>query len=106
VVLALRVGPARIIELPSGDVLGDDAPDPAVSVESGEFVTREGKSTLVGEDPNDSGSSVRVFVEESRESFERVVSGGSSRASCLSNCAIGDGETGDGDSGCIKNQRV
>lgn len=100
--LALRLGPATIMELPSRDAPGDDAPDSTVSVESREFVRREGKSTAVGEDPSDSGSSVKVFVEESRESFEGVVGGRSSRASCLSNCAIGDGEMGDGGSECIK----
>lgn len=95
-----------MIELPSRDVPGDDAPDSAVSVESREFVRREGKSTLVGEDPSDSGSSVRVCMGESRESFEVVVGGRSSRASCSSNCAIGDGETSDDGSECIKCQRV
>jgi len=105
-VLALRLGPATIMELPSRDAPGDDAPDSTVSVESREFVMREGKSTAVGEDPSDSGSSVKVFVEESRESFEGVVGGRSSRASCLSNCAIGDGEIGDGGSECIKGSRV
>lgn len=101
-VLALRAGPAGIIELPSRDVLDDDALDPPVSVESLEFVRREGKSTPIGEDPSDSGSSVRVFMGESREPFERAVGCRSSRASCSSNCAIGDGETTDDDSECIK----
>lgn len=95
-----------MIELPSRGSLGDGAPDSAVSDESREFVRREGKSTFVGEDASDSGSSVRVFMEESRESFERVVWGVSSRASCWSNCAIGDGETSDDGSECIKSQRV
>ena len=73
------------MQLPSRDGLDDDAADSAVSVESRELVRREGKSTLVGEDPSDSGSSVRVFVEESSESLEGVVGGRSSKASCLSN---------------------
>jgi len=93
--LASCIGPAGIIELPSRDVLDDDAPDSAVSVESREFVRREGKSTPVGEDPSDSGSSVNVFMGDSRGSFERVAGDKSSRASCSSNCAIGDEETSD-----------
>lgn len=102
-VLALCVGPAGIIQLPSRDVLDDDAAGSAVSVGSWEVGMREGESTLVGEDPIDSGSSVRVFVEESRESSEGVVGGRSSRASCSSNWVIGEGETsGCGSSGCIK----
>ena len=92
-VLALRVGPAGIVQLPARDSLGDDTADSAVSVESLELVVRrEGKSTLVGEDRRDSGSSVRVFEVESRESLE---GDRSSRASCSSNWAIGEGETSD-----------
>lgn len=82
--LALRVGPAGIIQLPSRDVLGDGA-DSTVRLESRELGRREGKSTPVGEDPSDSGSSVKVCVEESREPLEGVVDGRSSRASCSSN---------------------
>lgn len=103
VVLALCVGPAGIMQLPSRDVLDEEAADSAVSVDSREPV-REGKSIPFGEDPSDSGSSVRVIVEESSESLE--VGGRSSRASCLSNWAIGEGETSDGGSECIKGQRV
>ena len=102
-VLGLRVGPAGIIQLPSRDLLDEEAVDSAVNVDSREPV-REGKSIPVGEDPSDSGSSVRVLVEESSESLE--AGGRSSRASCLSNWAIGDGETSDGGSECIKGQRV
>lgn len=91
-----------MVQLPSRDVPDDDAADSAVSVESRELARREGKSTLVGEDPDDSGSSVRIFVEESREPSERIVGGRSSKASCLSNWVIGDGETGDGGSECIE----
>jgi len=97
--LALCVGPAGIIQLPSRDGLDDDAGDSVV--ESRESVRREGKSTLVGEDRSDSGSSVRVFEVESRESLERAVGCRSSKASCSSNRAIGVGETTDGSSGCI-----
>lgn len=89
------------MQLPSRDVLDEEAVDSSVSVDSREPV-REGKSIPVGEDPSDSGSSVRVLG--SSESLE--VGGRSSRASCLSNWAIGEGETSDGDSECIKGQGV
>jgi len=95
------MGPAGIIQLPSRDGLDEDAGDSVVSVESRESVRREGKSTLVGEDRSDSGSSIRVFEVESRESLERAVGCRSSKASCSSNLAIGEGETTDCGSGCI-----
>jgi len=95
-----------MIELPSRDVLVDDVADSAVRVESRESVKRVGKSTLVGDDRNDSGSSVRVFEGEPRESFERVAGDRSSKASCSSNWAIGEGEASDGGSECIKVRRV
>lgn len=59
-----------MIQLPSRDGLVDDVADSAVRVESLELVSREGKSTLVGDDWSDSGSSVSVFKGESGESFE------------------------------------
>lgn len=98
---ALRVGPAGIIQLPSRDLFDEEAVDSAVNVDSRE-PAREGKLIPVGEDPSDSGSSVRVLEEESSESLE--AGDRSSRASCLSNWAIGDGETSDGGSECIKDQ--
>jgi hypothetical protein len=105
--LALRTGPAGMIQLPSRDGLPDDAADSTVSDESRELVRREGNSTLVGDNRSDSGSSVRVFERESRDSLEGVLGGRLSRASCSSNWAIGEGETsGDDGSTCIRVARV
>jgi hypothetical protein len=91
--LEVCAGPAGIMQLPSGDGLEGDAAESAVRLESLELVRREGKSTFVGEARSDSGSSVRVFVGESRESLERAAGGRWSRASCSSNWAIGVGAT-------------
>lgn len=74
-----------MMQLPSRDGLADDAADSAVSVESRELLKREGKSTLVGDDRSDSGSSVSVFEGESRESLEAAMGCISSKASCSSN---------------------
>lgn len=76
-------GPAGIVQLPSVD--GLEVIDSVASDESLELVRREGASTRVGEDTNDSGSSVRVFVQESREYLEGAVEGRSSKANCPSN---------------------
>ena len=91
--LSSRTGPAGMIQLPSRDGLADDS---VVSVESRELLRREGKSILVGDDRSDSGSSVRVFEGDSNESLEGEMGGISSKASCSSNWAIGEGETSDG----------
>jgi len=96
VVLALRTGPAGMMQLPSRDCLADDVADSAVSVESRELLKRVGKSTLVGDDRNESGSSVSVLAGESGESLEAETGGISSKASCSSNWAMGEGETSDG----------
>jgi len=73
------------MQLPSRDGLGDDVADSAVSVESRELLKRVGKSTLVGDDRSDSGSSVRAFEGESGESSEVGKGAISSKASCSSN---------------------
>jgi len=96
VVLEFCEGPAGIMELPSRDGPGGDAADSAVREEFLEFVKREGESVVVGEENSDRGSSVRVFTEESGECLEGALDGRSSRASCSSNRAIGEGAT----SGC------
>ena len=81
--------------------------DSVVSVESRELVRREGNSTLVGDDRIDSGSSVRALEGEPRESLEGEVGDRSSKASCSSSLAIGEGETsGGGGWGCIEVTRV
>jgi len=74
-----------MIQLPSRDGLADEVADSAVSVESRELLKRVGKSTLVGDDRSDSGSSVSVFDGESGEPLEAETGGISSKASCSSN---------------------
>jgi len=74
-----------MVQLPSRDALDDDTGDSTIRVDSRDLGRREGKSTLIGEDRSDSGSSVRAFDEESRESLERTPDCRSSRASCSSN---------------------
>lgn len=76
-------GPAGIVQLPSRDDL--EAADLVVSDESLESVRIKGESTRVGEDASDSGSSVKVFVQESREPLERALDDRSSKANCSSN---------------------
>jgi len=83
VVLESCEGPAGIVQLPSRDDI-DDA-DCVVSDESLELVWSGRASAVVGEDASGSGSSVSVFVQESRESLEGAVGGRSSKASCSSN---------------------
>lgn len=73
------------MQLPSRDDFEEDIADSTVKDESLELVKREGESVVVGEDTSDWVSSVRVFVEESRESLEGEAGGRSSRASCSSN---------------------
>lgn len=83
-----------MMQLPSRDCLDWDAME--LRVESLELERREGKSVAIGDDTNVPGSSSRVLAEESRVSSEEAVGCRSSRASCWSNLAIGEGLTSDG----------
>lgn len=73
------------MQLPSPGDLNGDVADSVVNDETLELMRREGKSTLVGEASRDSGSSVRAFGGESKESLEGEGGGRSSKASCSSN---------------------
>ena len=82
-VLEFCEGPAGIVQLPSRDDL--DAADSVANDESLELARRGGTSNLVGEDTSDSGSSVRAFVQQSRETLGGAMGGRSAKASCSSN---------------------